>query len=83
VTTIEGLEGADGSLDPLQEAFMAQGAVQCGFCTPAMILNAKALLDQNPDPSEEEIRQALAGVLCRCTGYAKIVSAVKAAAKAR
>jgi len=82
VITIEGLEREDGSLDPLQEAFMAQGAAQCGFCTPAMILNAKALLDKNPDPSEEEIRRALSGVLCRCTGYAKIVTAVQAAARA-
>ncbi|MEJ2717266.1 MAG: (2Fe-2S)-binding protein [Deltaproteobacteria bacterium] len=80
VTTIEGLQQADGSLDPLQEAFMEAGAVQCGFCTPGMILNAKALLSKNPSPDEEEIRMALSGVLCRCTGYRKIVQAVKNAA---
>jgi carbon-monoxide dehydrogenase small subunit len=80
VTTIEGLQQADGSLDPLQEAFMEAGAVQCGFCSPGMILNAKALLSKNPSPDEEEIRMALSGVLCRCTGYRKIVQAVKNAA---
>jgi carbon-monoxide dehydrogenase small subunit len=83
VTTIEGLAKDDGSLDVLQEAFMAEGAAQCGFCTPGMILTATALLKQNPDPDEGEIRYALSGVLCRCTGYRKIVQAVKAAAKAR
>lgn len=83
ITTIEGLEKADGSLEVLQEAFMGEGASQCGFCTPGMILTATALLKQNPDPDEGEIRQALSGVLCRCTGYRKIVQAVKAAAKAR
>lgn len=79
VTTIEGLAETDGKLHPLQEAFMAEGAAQCGFCTPGMILNAKALLDENPQPQEQDIRQALSGVLCRCTGYRKIVSAVKTA----
>ena len=83
ITTIEGLEKADGSLEVLQEAFMGEGAAQCGFCTPGMILTATALLKQNPDPDEGEIRHALSGVLCRCTGYRKIVQAVKAAAKAR
>ena len=83
ITTIEGLEKADGSLEVLQEAFMGEGASQCGFCTPGMILTATALLKQNPDPDEGEIRHALSGVLCRCTGYRKIVQAVKAAAKAR
>jgi aerobic-type carbon monoxide dehydrogenase small subunit (CoxS/CutS family) len=83
ITTIEGLEKADGSLEALQEAFMGEGAAQCGFCTPGMILTATALLKQNPDPDEGEIRHALSGVLCRCTGYRKIVQAVKAAAKAR
>lgn len=80
VVTIEGLARADGSLDPLQQAFVETGAVQCGFCTPGMILNAKALLTENPKPQETEIRRALAGVLCRCTGYQKIVQAVQAAA---
>lgn len=80
ILTIEGLERADGQLDPLQEAFMDEGAAQCGFCTPGMILNAKALLAQNADPNEMEIRQALSGVLCRCTGYRKIIQAVKTAA---
>jgi aerobic-type carbon monoxide dehydrogenase small subunit (CoxS/CutS family) len=80
VVTIEGLTGADGALDPIQQAFIDAGAVQCGFCTPGMILNAKALLGRNPDPDEEEIRQALSGVLCRCTGYQKIVQAVQTAA---
>jgi len=80
VLTIEGL--AHGSnLHPLQEAFLDHGAVQCGFCTPAMILNAKALLDRKPHPSEEEVREALAGTYCRCTGYQKPVEAVLAAAR--
>jgi carbon-monoxide dehydrogenase small subunit len=76
ITTIEGLEGEDGTLHPLQEAFVENGAIQCGFCTPGMILSAKSLLDENPHPMEEEVRQALSGNLCRCTGYAKIVQAV-------
>lgn len=83
VTTIEGLQKADGSLDPLQEAFMDAGAAQCGFCTPGMIMSAKALLDSNPNPEEKEIRRALSGVLCRCTGYRKIVQAVKSAASSK
>jgi carbon-monoxide dehydrogenase small subunit len=82
VTTIEGLQKADGSLDPIQEAFMEVGAAQCGFCTPGMIMNAKALLSNNPNPDDNEIRVALSGVLCRCTGYRKIVQAVKNAAAA-
>jgi carbon-monoxide dehydrogenase small subunit len=77
VVTIEGLMGEDGRLHPLQQAFIEQGAVQCGFCTPGMILSAKALLDENPHPSEEEIRTALAGNFCRCTGYAQIIQAVQ------
>jgi carbon-monoxide dehydrogenase small subunit len=80
VVTIEGLIRPDGSLDPIQQAFIDQGAVQCGFCTPGMILNAKALLERNPKPGAEEIRTALSGVLCRCTGYQKIVQAVQQAA---
>lgn len=77
ITTIEGLGQDDGSLDQLQEAFMDAGAIQCGYCTPGMILTAKSLLQNNPSPSEEEIKRGLSGVLCRCTGYRKIVQAVK------
>jgi aerobic-type carbon monoxide dehydrogenase small subunit (CoxS/CutS family) len=79
VTTIEGLAPA-GQLHPIEDAFIRAGAIQCGFCTPGMVLASKALLDQNPHPSEAEIRSALAGNLCRCTGYVKIVQAVKMAA---
>jgi carbon-monoxide dehydrogenase small subunit len=75
ITTIEGLYQR-GKLHPLQQAFIDEGAVQCGFCTPGMILTAKALLDSNPYPSEKEVRQAIAGNLCRCTGYDKIVRAI-------
>jgi carbon-monoxide dehydrogenase small subunit len=81
ITTIEGLATSPDHLHPLQRAFIDHGAVQCGFCTAGMILSAKALLDQNPDPSEEEIRQGIAGNLCRCTGYVKIVEAISAAAQ--
>jgi len=80
VTTIEGL-AENGVLHPLQEAFIDKGAVQCGFCTPGMILAAKALLDQNPHPTDEQIERAIDGNLCRCTGYVKIVEAVKDASK--
>ncbi|MDX6495864.1 MAG: aerobic carbon-monoxide dehydrogenase small subunit [Gaiellales bacterium] len=80
VTTIEGLAAPDGELHPLQRAFLDQGGVQCGFCTPGMLISAKALLDENPTPSEEEIRLALSGNLCRCTGYSGIVRAVQSAA---
>lgn len=80
ITTIEGVAG-DGRLHPLQEAFVSEGAAQCGFCTPGMILSAKALLAQNRDPAEDEIRRAVSGNLCRCTGYAKIIRAVQKAAK--
>jgi carbon-monoxide dehydrogenase small subunit len=78
VTTIEGL-GQGGRPHPLQEAFVAKGAIQCGFCTPGMVMAATALLAENPHPSEAQVRTALAGNLCRCTGYAKIVEAVVAA----
>jgi aerobic carbon-monoxide dehydrogenase small subunit len=81
ITTIEGLASADGRLHPLQQAFVEHGAVQCGFCTPGMILAAKAPLDRNPRPTDEEIDYALAGNLCRCTGYVKIREAVHAAAR--
>jgi carbon-monoxide dehydrogenase small subunit len=80
VLTIEGL-GADGELHPLQRAFVEHGAIQCGFCTPGMVLTAKALLDENPDPTEQEVREAIAGNICRCTGYVKIVAAILAAAE--
>ncbi len=80
ILTIEGL-AANGELHPLQEAFISHGAVQCGFCTPGMILSAKALLDGNPKPREENVRKAIAGNLCRCTGYVKIVDAILAAAE--
>lgn len=79
LVTIEGL-AKNGELDPLQEAFIAEGAVQCGYCTPGMLLSAKALLVQNPLPSEQEIKEAIAGNLCRCTGYVKIVKAIQTAA---
>jgi carbon-monoxide dehydrogenase small subunit len=78
--TIEGVAVGD-RLDPVQGAFLDHGAAQCGFCTPGMILAARALLDKNPHPSEAEVREAMAGVLCRCTGYIKPVEAVLAAAK--
>jgi carbon-monoxide dehydrogenase small subunit len=80
IVTIEGLAGEDGELHPLQQAFLDQGGVQCGFCTPGMLISAKALLDRNPSPDEDEIRLALSGNLCRCTGYSGIVRAVQAAA---
>jgi aerobic-type carbon monoxide dehydrogenase small subunit (CoxS/CutS family) len=79
VVTNAGL-GDFGHPHPIQEAFADAGAVQCGYCTPGMIVSAKALLDRNPDPTEEEIREALSGNLCRCTGYAQIIEAVRAAA---
>jgi carbon-monoxide dehydrogenase small subunit len=77
VVTIEGLSGADGGLHPVQESFLDHGAVQCGFCTPGMILTGKALLGENPQPTEEEIREYIRGNLCRCTGYTQIVKAIK------
>lgn len=82
VTTIEGLS-RDSLLDPLQQSFIDHGAIQCGYCTPGMIMSAKALLLANPSPTEDEIREGLAGNLCRCTGYHGIVEAVKAASRAK
>jgi aerobic-type carbon monoxide dehydrogenase small subunit (CoxS/CutS family) len=82
LVTVEGLE-VDGRLDRLQTAFAELGAAQCGFCTPGMLLSAKALLAEHPAPTEEEVREALVGNLCRCTGYTKIVEAVLAAAPGR
>lgn len=79
VTTIEGI-GSNGNLDPLQDAFIQAGAVQCGFCTSGIIMAAKQLLEDEPNPDEEQIRHGIAGNLCRCTGYAKIVDAIKLAA---
>jgi len=79
ITTIEGL-GGDGRLDPLQDAFIQTGAVQCGYCTCGMIMSARQLLDEVKNPGEEQIRHAIAGNLCRCTGYTKIVDAIKMAA---
>lgn len=76
ITTIEGL-ASGGVLDPLQDSFIKNGAVQCGFCTPGMILSAKALLNRIPKPTEGDIRKAIAGNLCRCTGYGKIVEAIQ------
>jgi carbon-monoxide dehydrogenase small subunit len=81
ITTIEGLESADGELHPVQESFLDKGAVQCGFCTAGMVMTTKGFLDKNPNPTENEIRQALSGNICRCTGYTKIVEAVEDAAK--
>ena len=81
ITTIEGLaEG--GNFHPLQKAFLEYGAVQCGYCTPGMIMTSKAFLDENPTPTKEEIKSALSGNLCRCTGYTKIIEAIQAVAEA-
>jgi carbon-monoxide dehydrogenase small subunit len=77
LTTIEGLAASDGSLHPLQKAFVEYGGIQCGFCSPGMILSAKALLDENPAASDEDIRTAIAGNLCRCTGYIQIIDSIK------
>jgi aerobic-type carbon monoxide dehydrogenase small subunit (CoxS/CutS family) len=82
VTTVEGLE-KEGKLHPLQEAFVEEGAVQCGFCTAGMLMAAKGLLEENPHPTEEEIRRGIAGNLCRCTGYVRIVKAIQSAATTR
>ncbi len=80
ILTIEGVERKDGTLHPIQQAYIDKGAVQCGFCTPGMIMATKALLDENPSPTRDEIRRGLSGNLCRCTGYTKIVDAVEEAA---
>jgi aerobic carbon-monoxide dehydrogenase small subunit len=80
ILTIEGLS-AEGNLHPLQQAFVEHGSIQCGFCSPGMILSAKALLDKNPSPGQSEIREAISGNLCRCTGYQKIVEAVESVGK--
>ena len=81
VVTIEGLEGPGGVLHPLQQAFSEYGAVQCGYCTPGMILAATGLLDEDPHPTEDEIRRAISGNICRCTGYAKIIEAIESAGR--
>ncbi|MCK4765166.1 MAG: (2Fe-2S)-binding protein [Candidatus Aminicenantes bacterium] len=81
VTTIEGLLGAGNQLSVIQQAFVDHGGIQCGFCTPGMVMSVKALLDANPQPTEAEIRDALVGNLCRCTGYVQIIESVKAAAQ--
>jgi carbon-monoxide dehydrogenase small subunit len=80
VTTVEGLVGESHKLHPIQEAFIENGGVQCGFCTPGMIMSAKALLDENQEPSDGEIRRAISGNLCRCTGYVQIIDSIKKAA---
>ena len=81
ITTVEGLEGEDGALSPLQDAFWENHAMQCGYCTPGMLIATHALLQENPDPDEEQIREAIGGNLCRCTGYQQIVEAVRMTAE--
>jgi carbon-monoxide dehydrogenase small subunit len=81
ILTIEGVAQPDGTLDPIQQAFLDTAAIQCGYCTPGMILMAKDLLNKNPVPSEDEIREHIKGNLCRCTGYHRIVQAIKICAK--
>ncbi len=83
VVTVEGIAGKEGALHPLQKAFLENNAVQCGFCTSGMIMSAKALLDKNPNPAEDDIRTSLSGNFCRCTGYVQIVEAIQMAAKAK
>jgi carbon-monoxide dehydrogenase small subunit len=80
IRTVEGLE-VDGALDPVQEGFTRRHGLQCGFCTPGMLMTARALLDRNPDPSDQEIREAISGQICRCTGYTTIVRSVRWAAE--
>ncbi len=81
IVTVEGISQSDGRLHPIQESFLEHGAVQCGFCTPGMIIMAKSLLDENPRPTEEEIREHIRGNLCRCTGYTQIVKAIQDCSK--
>ena len=81
VTTIEGIASADGTLHPIQKTFLENNGVQCGYCTSGMIMSAKALLDHNPNPTEDEIRTSIAGNFCRCTGYVLIVEAIEMASK--
>ena len=83
ITTIEGLTGSDGKLTAVQEAFRAEHGLQCGFCTPGFVVSATAFLDENPDPSDEEIQEAMSGNLCRCTGYQGILKAVQRVARER
>jgi aerobic-type carbon monoxide dehydrogenase small subunit (CoxS/CutS family) len=83
ITTVEGLAGADGELTPLQQAFSRSHALQCGYCTPGMLLSATYLLEQSPHPTEEEIRRGIQGNICRCTGYVNIVEAIKSASEGR
>ena len=78
LTTIEGLAAADGTLHPIQKSFVENGGIQCGFCSPGMIMSAKALLDKTPNAPEEDIKEAIAGNLCRCTGYVQIIDSIKA-----
>ena len=82
VTTVEGLAGPDGELNPVQQAFQAEHGLQCGFCTPGFVVSATAFLEDNPDPTDDEIREAMSGNLCRCTGYQGILRAVRSAAGA-
>jgi carbon-monoxide dehydrogenase small subunit len=79
ITTVEGL-AHEGQLDPIQDALVESGGIQCGFCIPGVLISSKALLERNPDPTEEQIREALVGNLCRCTGYVRIIDGVKQAA---
>ncbi len=81
ITTIEGLRGPDGALDPVQDAFVEHGALQCGYCTPGFVMTTKAFLAECPSPTEDQVREALSGNICRCTGYVKIVEAVVALAQ--
>jgi aerobic-type carbon monoxide dehydrogenase small subunit (CoxS/CutS family) len=81
IETVESLAGVDGELHPLQQSFSDHHALQCGYCTPGMLLSAKYLLDHNPEPTENEIRRAIQGNICRCTGYVNIVEAIKAATR--
>jgi aerobic-type carbon monoxide dehydrogenase small subunit (CoxS/CutS family) len=80
IVTVEGVAEKDGTLHPIQKAFLDEGGAQCGFCTPGLILSAKELLDENPNPTDADVREALSGVICRCTGYVKPIAAVLTAA---